>query len=136
MNSPFFFRLVLFSVAVTPACSLMATRPVQEMSDTASAIRAAKEVQADTLSAELYRSSSEWFLKAKREYKYKNFKQAKEYAMRSRRFAELEAIRNGGNRNDSSIQDPLDQVSGATSTKNSDKEPTRVPSSGKPPSKP
>src|SRR4051812_24234163 len=54
-------------------CSLLATRPLQEMSDTSAAIRAAKEVQADTLSPEFYRQSNEWFFKAKHEYKFKNF---------------------------------------------------------------
>lgn len=94
-------------------CSLLATRPVQEMSDTGVAIRAAKEVQADTLAAELYRSSTEWFFKAKNEYKYKNFKLARDYANRARRYAELaefEAIRNGGNRGDTVVQDPMDKM--------------------------
>ncbi len=71
------------------------------MSDTAAAMRAAKEVQADTLAPELFRQASEWFFKAKKEYKFKNFKLAKEYGERARRFAEqaeFEAIRNGGNR--------------------------------------
>jgi hypothetical protein len=73
------------------------------MSDTSAAIHAAKEVQADSLAPELYRQSSEWFLKAKNEYKLKNFKWAREYAQKARRFAEqaeFEAIRNGGNRAD------------------------------------
>ena len=85
------------------ACALTATRPVQEMSDTSASIRAAKEVQADTLAPELYRQANEWYAKAKKEYKFKNFYFAKDYTLRARRFAEqaeFEAIKNGGNRTD------------------------------------
>src|SRR5271170_1694147 len=85
------------------SCALTATRPVQEMSDTTAALRAAKEVQADTLAPELYRQANEWFLKARREYKFKNFLFAQEYAGKARKFAEqaeFEAIKNGGNRTD------------------------------------
>ena len=91
---------------------MLATRPVQDMSDTASAIRAAREVQADTLAPELYRQANEWFFKAKREYKFKNFSLATSYSDKARLFAEdaeFEAIRNGGNRNGDSAgtTDPL-----------------------------
>jgi hypothetical protein len=85
------------------ACSLFATRPVQEMSDTSAAIKAAREVQADTLAPELYRQAQEWFFKAKREYKFKNFALAQEYADKSRKYAEqaeFHAIRNGASRAD------------------------------------
>src|SRR6185312_12007222 len=85
------------------ACALTATRPTQEMSDTGAALRAAKEVQADTLAPELYRQANEWWLKARREYKFKNFSFAKDYAAKARKFAEkaeFEAIKNGGNRTD------------------------------------
>ncbi len=80
------------------------------MSDTAASIRAAREVQADTLAPELYRQSNEWFFKAKHEYKYKNFKLAKEYAEKARLFAEdaeFESIRNGGSRSSDVTSDPL-----------------------------
>lgn len=66
------------------------------MSDTAAAIRAAREVQADTLTPELFRQASEWFNLARREYKYKNFSLALEYAQKAKEFAEeaeFEAIR-------------------------------------------
>lgn len=92
-------------------CSMMATRPVQDMSDTAAAIRAAREVQADTLAPELYRQANEWFFKAKHEYKFKNFDLARSYSDKARVFAEdaeFEAIRNGGNRSgDVATSDPL-----------------------------
>lgn len=90
---------------------MMTIRPVQEMSDTAAAIRAAREVQADTLAPELYRQANEWFFKAKHEYKFKNFDLARSYSDKARVFAEdaeFEAIRNGGNRsNDVATSDPL-----------------------------
>jgi hypothetical protein len=73
------------------------------MSDTQAAIRAAREVQADTLSPEFFRQANEWFLKARSEYKFKNFSLAKEHAAKARRFAEqaeFEAIRIGGTRTD------------------------------------
>ncbi|MGZ3688783.1 MAG: DUF4398 domain-containing protein [Bdellovibrionota bacterium] len=92
-------------------CAIFKTRPVQEMSDTAAALRAAKEVQADTLAPELYRQASEWFQKAKREYKFKNFDLADDYGEQARRFAEqaeFEAIRNGGNRASADVApDPM-----------------------------
>lgn len=96
-------------VAVTLAgCSVLATRPVQEMSDTAAALRAAREVQADTLAPDLYRRSNEWFSKARHEYKFKNFQNAKDYADKARRYAEqaeFEAIKNNGVRADASNSD-------------------------------
>jgi hypothetical protein len=111
-KSPWLSRiLALATVAAAAGCSMLATRPVQEMSDTAAAIRAAREVQADTLAPELYRQSNEWFFKAKHEYKLKNFSLAASYADKARTFAEdaeFEAIRNGGNRSgDVATTDPL-----------------------------
>lgn len=81
----------------------MATRPVQDMSYGLAAIKAAKEVQADTFAPELYRQANEWFFQAKKEYKVKNFKLAQEYSIKARRLAEqaeFEAIRSGGVRAD------------------------------------
>lgn len=69
------------------------------MSDTAAALRAAREVQADTLAPELYRQASALFFKAKQEYKIKNFLQAKELALQAQKLAEeaeFEALRSGG----------------------------------------
>jgi hypothetical protein len=82
------------------------------MSFTSAAIRASREVQADTLAPELFRQSNEWFFQAKREYKFKNFKLAKKYADKARFLAEqaeFEALRNGGIRSDQSMsaQEPL-----------------------------
>jgi hypothetical protein len=94
------FSLFIFLVLLW-GCALTATRPNQEMSDTAASIRAAKEVQADTLAPDLYRRANEWFFRSKHEYKFKNFKLAREYAEKARHLAEqaeFEAIRSGGNR--------------------------------------
>jgi hypothetical protein len=71
------------------------------MSDTHSAILAAKEVQADTLAPEYYREATEWFSKARHEYKMKNFALARDYAVKARQFAEqaeFEAVRGGATR--------------------------------------
>lgn len=95
-----FFYLLAFSLSITlSSCSLTTTRPVQLMSDTAAALRAAREVQADTLAPELYRQASAHFFKAKQEYKIKNFLQAKELAKQAQKLAEeaeFEALRQGG----------------------------------------
>src|SRR3569832_2271458 len=105
--------IALFVISGGVGCALAVSRPVQEMSYTAAAIRAAKEVQADTLAPELYRQSSEWFFRAKHEYKIKNFRLAKEYSLKARGLAEqaeFEALRNGGIRSDQSAgnaSDPL-----------------------------
>lgn len=104
------FLFGLGAVLTFWSCTIITTRPVQEMSDTVAAIRAAREVQADTLAPELYRQSNEWFFKARNEYKFKNFSLALEYAEKARAFAEqaeFESIRNGGNRSDSAAADPL-----------------------------
>ena len=102
-------------LATLGGCAIVATRPVQEMSDTASAIRAAREVQADTLAPELYRQAGEWFLKAKNDYRMKNFSLAHDEAGKARMFAEqaeYEAMRNGGNRaaSEGLVSDPLGEV--------------------------
>ena len=86
------------------------------MSDTQASIRAAREVQADTLAPELFRQSNEWFLKARSEYKFKNFALTQEYAAKARRFAEqaeFEAIRIGGNRTEVPADPALTAGSGA-----------------------
>jgi hypothetical protein len=96
------------------ACSsLWATRPSQEFSDTAAAIKAAHEVSAETKAPELYRQSQEWFFRAKREYKFKNFGPARDYAKRARYYAEqaeFVAIKNGGTPDSKSATDPRDPL--------------------------
>jgi hypothetical protein len=95
------FCLIPTLILVAVGCSLLAVRPVQEMSDTTAAIKAAREVQADTLAPELFRKANETFIQAKREYKYKNFALALEYAEKARAYAEeaeFEALRGGASR--------------------------------------
>ncbi len=107
------FSLPLFLVGILlfagHGCALVTQRPTQSMSDTASAIRAAREVKADTLAPELYRQARELYLAAKREYKFKNFLEAENLSKKSRIFAEraeLEAVLNGGERT-AAAPDPL-----------------------------
>jgi hypothetical protein len=88
-------------VAGLASCSLMKDRPVQLMSDTAAALRAAKEVSADTLAPELYRRATDAYFRANNEYRFKNFASAEAYASRAKKLAEeaeFEALKQGSNR--------------------------------------
>ena len=93
------------------------------------AIRSAKEVNADVLAPELYRLAIESSLSAKREYRFKNFLDAKKHADQARTYAEqaeFESIRNGGKR-EQLPQDPLAEPSYApevTGTPNPDASPS------------
>jgi hypothetical protein len=103
---------------------------VQDMSDTEAALRAAKEVQADTLAPELYRQATEWWFNARKEYRFKNFALAQEDALKARRFAEqaeFEALRNGGNRTDVAPVDQAIQVPSSQPTGASTPDPTNTP---------
>lgn len=104
-------------VAMSPfflsSCSITAVRPAQEMSNMEVAIRAAKEVNADVLAPELFRLASETGQMARREYRFKNFQDAKKLADKARTYAEkaeFESIRNGGKR-EALPQDPLSEPS-------------------------
>jgi hypothetical protein len=114
------FYCIFASAFLTLAgCSLLVTRPVQEMSDASAAIKAAKEVQADVRAPELYRQASEWFTKAKSEYKLKNFDIALEDSNRARHFAEeaeYEVLKNGGSRPTDQVPDTSDQAPTETSS--------------------
>jgi hypothetical protein len=112
-----FYYITAIALLGLAGCSLFVTRPVQEMSDTNAAIKAAKEVQADIKAPELYRQATEWFLRAKAEYKLKNFDYALEDAQTARHFAEeaeFEVIKNGGARSED--QQPSDQNQAPQST--------------------
>ena len=126
----------LMAAVFASSCSLLATRPVREMSDTGAAIRAAREVQADVMAPELYRQSMESFFKAKRHYKFKNFKQAREYAEQARVFAEqteFEATRNGANRSDRGGANSYTELSPSSAPTDSPPAPNGSPSGGSPP---
>lgn len=87
--STFYSKVFFCCIALaTSSCAITEGRPVQELSNTAAAIRAAREVQADSKAPELYRQANEWFFKARQEYKLKNFKEARQYAEKARKFAE------------------------------------------------
>ena len=76
-------------------------------------LKAAKEVNADVLAPELYRRAQETALKARHEYRFKNFEIAKKYADQGRVYAEraeFEALRNGAKR-DAVPTDPLAEPS-------------------------
>ncbi len=90
----------VIAISVT-GCSIFHERPIQLMSDTAAALKAAKEVSADTLAAEKYRRATEAYFKAQNEYRLKNFAIAEDHAKRAKRLAEeseFEALRGGSNR--------------------------------------
>lgn len=117
----------LFVFGAVSACSILATRPVQEMSDTAAAIKAAREVQADTVTPELFRQANEMYNLARREYKFKNFQLATDYATKARLLAEeaeFTAVRSGVDRGsgDSVESTPADEP-----THESIPEPTGTP---------
>lgn len=92
--------LITFPISVLLfGCTVTATRPLQEMSNADAALRAAKSLHADVLSSDLYRTASENYFKAKREYRLKNFNAAKSYAIRAMKYAEkaeFAAYKKGG----------------------------------------
>lgn len=107
---------VLFGVLsafLLASCSVFAVRPAQEMSNMDVAIRAAKEVNADMLSPDLYRGALEKSLLARKEYRFKNFLNARSLANEARDLAEkaeYQAIRNGAKR-EVAPEDPLAEPS-------------------------
>ena len=105
--------MALFISLNALSCAVFATRPVQDMSDTSAALKAAREAQADTLSPELYRNANEWWLRARNEYRYKNFHLASEFANKAKSFAEqaeFDSIRQGAVRQDISEPAPVDDT--------------------------
>ena len=109
---PFLLTALMIGLTLLSGCALFASRPLQEMSDTQAAIHAAQEVQADTLAPDYYRQALEYWEKAKREYKFKNFLEAKENSNKARELAEqaeFEAVRAGGDRSQTP-PDPLSSV--------------------------
>lgn len=107
---PAFFKIFASAALLSlSACAIFATRPIQEMSNTTAALKAAKEVKADILAPELYRQAREWFFRARKAYRFKDFALSHQYTRRARLFAEkaeFEAIRNGASRIETT-DDPL-----------------------------
>lgn len=91
----------LFFIFTGASCSLLKERPIQLMSDTSAALKAAKEVRADSLAPDLYRRATDAFFRAQNEYRLKNFAIAETYAKRAKNLAEaaeFEALRQGSDR--------------------------------------
>lgn len=83
------------------------------MSDTAAALRAAREVQADVLAPELYQRASELFFKARHEYKFKHFAPAKDLALQARKLAEqaeFDSIRGGASRSEADPSEAFNEL--------------------------
>jgi hypothetical protein len=69
------------------------------MSNAEAALKAAKDLSADSLTPEIYRSASDAYFKAKRDYHLKDFNNARKHALQATRLAEqaeFEAYRLGG----------------------------------------
>ena len=84
------------------------------------ALKAALEVNADVLAPELYRIATERAQEARREFRLKNFRDAKELCDRARSFAEraeFEAMKNGGKR-ELIPEDPLKDAPAAVEAPN------------------
>ncbi|RYZ64630.1 MAG: DUF4398 domain-containing protein, partial [Proteobacteria bacterium] len=96
-----FFGLMLTVMTLSNCASITTTRPVQEMADTVAALKAAREVGADSVAPELYRQAIESYTKARNDYRFKNFASAKRSALRAKKLAEeaeYQAILKGQNR--------------------------------------
>ena len=107
---PFLVLYLIFLFFSNLSCTILATRPLQEMSLTASALRAAHEVKADTLAPELFHQASDLFDQAKYEYRFKNFDLAREYSIRARGFAEraeFASLQAGASRQEEELIDPM-----------------------------
>ncbi len=97
-NALFFLLFAGVTTTGLWACSLATTRPVQLMSETAAAMKAAKEVNADTVTPELFQRANEAYFRAQNEYRMKNFNIARDYAEKAKRLAEeaeFESLRRG-----------------------------------------
>jgi len=81
------FAFVLLLIT-SSGCSVIARRPIQEMADATAALKAAREVQADTNSTDYFRLAEEMYFKARQEYRLKNFARAKKHAVEARELAE------------------------------------------------
>ncbi|MBI3556224.1 MAG: hypothetical protein HY074_08170 [Deltaproteobacteria bacterium] len=69
------------------------------MSNAEVALKAAKDLNADSLVPEIYRSAVDNYFKAKRDYRLKDFENARLHALRTTRLAEqaeFDAYRLGG----------------------------------------
>lgn len=114
MGAPLLF---LLTILFATGCAVFAVRPTQEITNMEVAIRAAKEVSADQLAPDLYRMAVENGIRARREFRLRNYKIAKELADSARVYAEkaeFESIKSGGKRESVPV-DPLAEPTEQTS---------------------
>ena len=81
-------KLLLISLFILWGCGLATVRPKEEMSFAQAAFVAAKQAKADVRAPQLFRKAEILYLRAKSAYKRKYFNKAKEYAVKSQKFAE------------------------------------------------
>lgn len=82
------YRWCLITLLILGGCGLAVTRPEYEMSLAASAFIAAKEINSQKYTPNLYRKAEFYYLKAKSSYKRKYFNKALQYAKLSQKFSE------------------------------------------------
>ena len=114
------------------SCALTATRPNQEMSNAEVALKAAKDLNADSLVPEVYRSAVDNYFKAKRDYRLKDFENARLHAIRTTRLAEqaeFEAYRLGGATPEAAGKAGAGMEGGTPDAESNFKEPTPPPQS-------
>lgn len=81
-------KLFFISLFFLWGCGLTTVRPKEEMSFAQAAFLAAKEAKADVRAPQLFRKAELLYFKAKSAYKRKYFNKAKEFALKSQKFAE------------------------------------------------
>lgn len=99
---------------VVAGCTLLTPRPIQDLADAKAALKAAKEVGADSAVPAIFLEASEAYFKAERNYQLKNFAIAKDYAIRCRVLAEeaeFEALKLGKNRSSLNVDELPPQTS-------------------------
>jgi hypothetical protein len=92
----FYFSLSGAALFLFPACSILGSRPVKQMSYAEAAFHAATLANAENAQPQLYLLARDTLSRARSYYRLKNFKQARLFAIKSRRLsedAELKAVR-------------------------------------------
>ena len=92
--------IFVLSVVCLSGCGAFATRPAKQMAYAESAFQAASNTGAETLAPQFYQVSRDTLLRARAAYRSKNFKEARNLAIRTRRMAEeaeLKALRSEKN---------------------------------------
>ncbi|MCM0604953.1 MAG: DUF4398 domain-containing protein [Xanthomonadaceae bacterium] len=103
-------------LALGACASVFETRPDQELADAIASVRAAKEVSAENMAPDLYRKAQQSLDLGKREYRFKNYSEAKAALIRAKSYgekAEFNAIKVGGVRHETP-KDPMAQPTAAS----------------------